>query len=694
MPAQGTNFVVCLIGPPTVTEFEGTVTDRNQAERLSTNHPPLGVLSLAAVLEEKGIPHQLFDLNRLFYEWICNESPGGEGGFFPLAVRALQSVHANVYGFGTISSSYPLTVRLAREVKRAHPDAAIVFGGPQASAVAVETLEAFPFVDVVVRGEAEQTLPELLTALGCANGLAGVAGITFRRNGSVVCTRDSPVLPDLDRLPTPAYHLWPGIEKRRTIPLEVGRGCPFACTFCSTSEFFRRRFRLKTPARVIEQMKALHQTYGTATFNLVHDTFTAVRAQVVEFCHFLLNCGCKFEWTCSARTDCVDEELLALMARAGCRGFFFGIESGSARIQRAIGKCLDLEHASAAIRCTANHRMRATISLITGFPSETADDLRGSVSFIMNALRCDRVQAQFHLLAPLAGTALNREFRGRLKWDGLFSDMAFQGWRQDAADRALILEHPSIFPNFYSVPTAHLDRGHLMELHDFLMYGIEQFRWLMVALDRRSGILAVFDRWRTWRASHRPLVRVDGEYHASAAFRGDFLEFVASEYPAGEDAESLAVTTLLEYETQFERPYQRGTAPPASPPTPEGAPPVADLEAVPRVATGVTLLHLSADYEGVIDCLRSNRPLGDVPRRPVVVADRQLPRGGVEMLQLSALSAALIQLCDGVRTVREIAALFPCLAEGLDRFPAQPACRFALNELVRQGLLVFSPAAA
>jgi len=153
--------------------------------------------------------------------------------------------------------------------------------------------------------------------------------------------------------------------------------------------------------------------------------------------------------------------------------------------------------------------MRATISLITGFPARPQTTCAARSVFIMNALRCDRVQAQFHLLAPLAGTALNREFRGRLKWDGLFSDMAFQGWRQDAADRALILEHPSIFPNFYSVPTAHLDRGHLMELHDFLMYGIEQFRWLMVALDRRSGILAVFDRWRTWRASHRPLVRVE-----------------------------------------------------------------------------------------------------------------------------------------------------------------------------------------
>jgi radical SAM superfamily enzyme YgiQ (UPF0313 family) len=687
--------VVCLIGAPTVTEFEGTVTSRSQAERLNADHPPLGILSLAAVLEEKGIAHQLFDLNRLFCEWVCGESAGCEGGFFPLAVRALRSVRANVYGFGTISSSYPLTVRLAREVKRAHPDAAIVFGGPQASAVDVETLEAFPFVDAVVRGEAEEILPELLAALGRADGLAGVAGITFRRNGSVARTPDAPAPPDLDRLPTPAYHLWPGMEKRRAIPLEVGRGCPFACTFCSTSQFFRRRFRLKAPARVIEQMKALRQTYGTATFHLVHDTFTAVRAQVVEFCQALVDCGCKFEWTCSARTDCVDEELLALMAKAGCRGFFFGIETGSARMQRAIGKCLDLDHAFAAIRCATNHRMRATISLITGFPDETPDDLRGSVSFIMNALRCDRVQPQFHLLAPLAGTALDREFRGRLKWDGLFSDMAFQGWRQDAADRALILQHPRIFPNFYAVPTAHLDRSYLMELRDFVMYGIEQFRWLVVALDRYSDILVVFDRWRAWRAGHRPPARVDGEYHASDAFRGDFLEFVASEYRAEDDVELLAVTTLLEYETQLERMHPRGTAlPPACPPAPDDASPAADLEAVPRVAPGVVLLHLSADYKRVIDCLRSNRSLRDVPRRPVVVADRQLPGGGVEMLQLSALSAALIQLCDGVRTVREIAALFPRLGEGLDRFPRQPACRFALNELVRQRMLVFSPAAA
>jgi hypothetical protein len=154
----------------------------------------------------------------------------------------------------------------------------------------------------------------------------------------------------------------------------------------------------------------------------------------------------------------------------------------------------------------------------------------------------------------------------------------------------------------------------------------------------------------------------------------------------------LAVTTLLEYETQFERLHQRGTAlPPACPSAPEDASPALDLEAVPRVAPGVVLLHLSADYERVIDCLRSNRSLRDVPRHPVVVADRQLPDGRVEVRQLSPLSAALIELCDSVRTVRDIATLFPRLGEGVERFPPEPACRFALNELAEQGMLVFSP---
>jgi hypothetical protein len=107
----------------------------------------------------------------------------------------------------------------------------------------------------------------------------------------------------------------------------------------------------------------------------------------------------------------------------------------------------------------------------------------------------------------------------------------------------------------------------------------------------------------------------------------------------------------------------------------------------------VALVRLGADYERLIECLRNKRSPDGVPRRPVVVADRLLPRGQVEQRQMSPLSAALLELCDGVRTVREIAGLFPSLVEGLDGLPPERACRFALHELSKQGLLVFSPAA-
>ncbi len=256
------------------------------------------------------------------------------------------------------------------------------------------------------------------------------------------------------------------------------------------------------------------------------------------------------------------------------------------------------------------------------------------------------------------------------------------------------LEHPDIFPYFYAIPNANFERSYLMELRDFIMYGLIRSRWLMIALHQLTGsVLKVFDRWRAWRGPDRQPIRADGEYHAGDRFRRDFLEFVASAYVSEDDTETLAVATLLEYEAGLERLGECRSAGAFSSPAAASGSPTADLKAVPRIAPEVALLHLNADYQLVIECLRSCRSARDVPRRPVVVADRQAPDGSVEVLQVSSLSAALLQLCDGAHTVEEIAAVFPQLDEGLGQFPPEPACLFALNELARQGLLVFLPAA-
>ena len=232
-----------------------------------------------------------------------------------------------------------------------------------------------PSIDLVVRGEAEQTLPDLVDALAGHSPLAAIPGITFRRNedGEIVRNPAAPLVADLDALPFPAFHLFPDVRFCRHFPLELGRGCPFSCTFCSTNDFFRRSFRLKSPAQMIADMRRVKQTYGINSFELVHDMFTVDRKRVVAFCEALLESKRKnpedaFIWGCSARTDCVDEELIALMSKAGCRGIFFGIETGSKRMQKIIDKGLELNDSAERVRSCDKFKINTAVSLMAGFP--------------------------------------------------------------------------------------------------------------------------------------------------------------------------------------------------------------------------------------------------------------------------------------------------------------------------------------
>src|SRR5262249_39806465 len=158
----------------------------------------------------------------------------------------------DIFGLSTICSSYPLTLRLAELIRRTNPDAKIILGGPQASVVDVATMHSWPSIDVIVRGEADDTFPALLRILDSDEpGFDSVPGITFRRHDQVIRNANASVVESLDRLPVPAFDLDLKIRERGGIHLEIGRGCPFACSFCSTNDFFRRNFRLKSPERMI-----------------------------------------------------------------------------------------------------------------------------------------------------------------------------------------------------------------------------------------------------------------------------------------------------------------------------------------------------------------------------------------------------------------------------------------------------------
>src|SRR5260370_6486378 len=225
----------------------------------------------------------------------------------------------------------------------------------------------------------------------------------------------------------PAFHLYPDINGCSYAPLEAGRGCPFACSFCSTNDFFRRRFRIKSPQVLVEQMSSIKSTYGIDTFDLIHDMFTVDRKKVVSFCEAVDESGEELYWGCSARTDCIDDNLIDLMAQNGCVGFFFGIDTGSDRMQALIHKRLNLADAAERIKRTNRRGIRHTVSLITGFPDETKEDLRDTIKFIGESLRHQHAEFQLHLLAPLAETPITTEYQDRLVYDDIFSTMSFYG---------------------------------------------------------------------------------------------------------------------------------------------------------------------------------------------------------------------------------------------------------------------------
>ena len=126
-------------------------------------------------------------------------------------------------------------------------------------------------------------------------------GITFRRDDEVVRNNNAPVVENLDRLPLPAFDLDLRIKDRGGIHLEIGRGCPFACTFCSTNDFFRRNFRLKSPPRMIADITFLKNEYGLNYFSLVHDMYTIDRKKVVAFCEDILASEVYLGLQCSNR---------------------------------------------------------------------------------------------------------------------------------------------------------------------------------------------------------------------------------------------------------------------------------------------------------------------------------------------------------------------------------------------------------
>jgi len=594
---------------------------------------PLGVLSLAAALKASDIESEVIDLN---LTW--RRSGFSSVKVVEQALAAVDVSRPKILGLSTICSSYPLTIRISEALKQAFPRMPIVLGGPQASVVDVATLKAFPFVDFVLRGEADETFPRLVASILNRGSFATQPGLTFRDGATIRRNADAAPILDLDSLPLPSFDGLEDLSERRSLPLEIGRGCPFSCRFCSTSRFFHRRYRLKSPGRVIDQMNELSERHGIRVFDLIHDMFTADRHRVIEFCRGLLRLGAPYKWSCSTRTDCVDTELLRTMRRAGCSGIYFGIETGSPRLQRSIRKNLNLRQARAVLKECDRLGIETTASLILGYPDERMSDLQATLAFFRDGLRLDQTDCQLHLLAPLAETSLEIEYRSRLlPPEDSLSSGHFGTIREDS-DRTLIRGHPEVFSNFWAFP-GRMRPSALCEISDFFMMLSVRCRGLLLALlNGRSQPLELFEEWvRKGRGERRST-----RYYERLRFLEDFLGFVRVRFVNKED---VGIDVMWRFYTTLIRTPRSPRSAPESPREselrPSGSP-------VWRLSPDVRIVSARGDVVRVLECLKRGRKPGPEYRnRMTTVSIRKASNLRSVISALPPLAAEILGCLDG-----------------------------------------------
>lgn len=277
---------------------------------------PLGLGYIASVIRDE---HDVIILDALNLDYTDEEVTDDIKKFDPDAIGITATTPA-------IYEAY----NVAKIAKTINPDITTIIGGAHATFMAREVLEECPYLDIVVRGEGEETIQEVLHILEKKKDLSKISGITYRQNGKIIETEDRPLIKDLDTIPFPSYDLLPKLESNgvKYGVMMTSRGCPFKCTFCSSSLLGQKRWRGRSADNVVEEIQFL-ESRGIKEIEFLDDTFTLNSQRVIDICDRIKEEKIDLSWSCSSRVNTIDKEMAEKMKEVRCHTIFFGVESGT-----------------------------------------------------------------------------------------------------------------------------------------------------------------------------------------------------------------------------------------------------------------------------------------------------------------------------------------------------------------------------
>lgn len=362
--------------------------------------PPLGIAYMAGVLQENNIDVEILDAS-------------AEDMDFKDVEKELLKRKPDLVALTALTPTIGRSLETAQVVKETLPDSIVVMGGYHPTFNFIETLED-ENVDIVIRGEGEYIMLNLVQALENQSSLHDVKGIVFEDKNSkeIVVNPEAPLIQDLDELPFPALNLLP-MKKYRLLDMDTHmttmittRGCPMQCSFCSSAAMHGKKIRERSVENIVDEIEYLKTNYDIDTIAFMDDTFTLKKRKVMAICDEILKRNIEIMWGCTSRVDTLDEKLLKKMKEAGCITIFIGVESADQQQLDNMCKNTTIAKIENAFKIAHKLKIRTIASVALGMPGDTKEIMNKTVKFV-HKLKPN--YAIYSLATPYPGTRFYKE---------------------------------------------------------------------------------------------------------------------------------------------------------------------------------------------------------------------------------------------------------------------------------------------